>query len=166
MRLELAPFYPSPVYGPAPEVAVQSSTAGPLCEIQTGPTDYLLIVGLWFSFNPRIGTVGTLINIGFGQPAARGIGIFGTSPINADGGNTNSSSGVKVYSQWTRQPTAPANFLRRMTYNSPVSAAVKIPFRFPRGVKLQPSSSWVLWMLAGTGLASNTFMGLDLMLDG
>lgn len=162
MRLELSPTYPIPQNAAADNPAIQ----GPLFEIQSGPTDYAIINGIVFHWNPRASANPTL-TMGVGVPAARGVGINGIAFLNGDGGNNNSNSGLRIYSQWNTLPTVPTNFMRRLSISFSNGHWATIPFRFSKGIKMQPSTSLVFWSIAASAAFSvPVLLSLELTGDG
>ncbi len=120
---------------------------GPLFELQTGPTDYLVLLELqvWAQANAA---ATQLVALGLGIPAARGVGVLPAAPQPEDGGTLNTAAGTQLYTAWSTLPTIPANFLRRRSM-SLVTAAQGVPdfWRFRSGLKILPSSSFVFWLI-------------------
>ncbi len=148
-----------------------SNFAGPLAmwELQTGPTDYLNVMsveGLMTSSNSGVSTQ----TVGLGIPAARGVGINSNIFVKENPYITDALPGCTLYSQWSIQPTASTNYLRRVSLNIQSNAAtgLRIPilFNFPNGLKLAPSSSLVLWMIATNTPILMAPYDLSIIVDG
>ena len=113
---------------------------------------YLMEVGFFLN-------AATASTIGLGRPAA--IGITPTSPVDflpEDFANPTVSGQVQSALAWTTGPTAPANFLRRISL--PATAGVGIIWTFPKGLVIPVSSSIVLWNLA-LNSALNAYAVID-----
>lgn len=134
--------------------------AGPLLEIQTGPTDFCGILELSFSLTGANNGGQVAYVAGVGVPAAKGIGTVAGSFALENTELTDSLPGTVVYTQWSRAPTAPTTFLRRMTTNNAQASSTtrgprspEFRVKFPQGLKMQPSTSMVLWAISFTQVA-------------
>lgn len=119
---------------------------GPILEIKSGPTDYINLLEVSLNSAPNfLGT--TALAFGLGVPAAQGIAAISAQMQPEDTGNNESFPGVSLITQWTRLPTVPTSYLRRATLN--VGGGVNsVVLRFPRGRKMQPNTSLVLWLIS------------------
>jgi hypothetical protein len=140
------------------------SLPGPLLELQTSPTDYVTILEFGF------GVQGNLLNFsvvcGIGTPAVHGVGINSHAINYDDSSNTNLVPNVKLFSWWSIPPSTPSKFYRRNTFNTSTAAITPVIFSFPRGLKVAPSSSVVLWLIAGFNNATSLLIDPILTLDG
>lgn len=105
--------------------------------------------------NPRIMEVGlsqntgTATSWGFGRPAANG--ATPTSPVAFLTESDNASAGAAVTTAclaWTTQPTAPTNFLRRIS--TPASVGAGVIWTFPMGLGMPVSSNLVVWNITAS----------------
>jgi hypothetical protein len=123
---------------------------GPIFEIQTGPTDSARVNEIVLRPFPNA-SAASQMSVGFGLPAAKGVGTLGYALTVENTFNTNTAPGVLIYTQWTTMPTVPTNFLRRVSNGSAVGAATgsqPLFCRFPRGLILAKSTSLVAWMIS------------------
>ena len=168
---DISPIYPTGAQGII--IPGIGGPSGPIFELQTGATDYLRISEILVSLTNTSSNAALIqTTLGVGVPAARGTGNARASvPLSTkeDAGNTNSSPGVVVYTGWTTQPTAPTNYLRRISSSSANNAGQStfMRFRFGRGLGVPPSSSLVLWLIS-TSIAAGSFIGFVpvIMVDG
>lgn len=138
--------------GPPSLLLSLATASSPVLELQTGPTDFLCLLEI--SASVTFGLQQTAAyDVGLGVPAARGVG-FNPSPFAVENSElTDALPGCQLYTQWTKAPTAPANYLRRMVTNPWNGGSVMrkvLNFRFPQGLKIGPSSSLVLFLLSST----------------
>lgn len=127
--------------------------AAAIIEIIAGPTDSPIITQISCG---ALNSGQNFCGFGLGVPAVRGIGQ--QPPIFPPGiyDPNNAQSSVTVASAWQIPPTAPTKFLRRVSFNSIALAQDSLwsYLTFPRGLKLNPSTSLVLFGIpAGTGAA-------------
>lgn len=127
---------------------------GPVLELQTGPTDFIrLLEIILFENTSAVNATSGVMSIGIGVPGAKGIGVSAVTPLYADGGNTNSLPGLSVFTYWNVPPSTPSTFLRKQNFLINTGGAFRPPisFRFPRGFKMNPSTSIVLWATDAPG---------------
>ncbi len=124
--------------------------SGPIWELQTGPTDWLVLLGMIFNFEANTGG-GSTVTFGLGKPAAPGVGTSTQTFVIENNELTDVLPGSKLLTTWSTMPTVPANFMRRINVNNLATSVVgngRIPYinwRFPNGLKIIPNSSLVLW---------------------
>lgn len=101
---------------------------------------------------------GTASTWGLGRPAANG--TTPTSPVNfldeADGGGPAGLTTACL--AWTAQPTAPTQFLRRVS--TPATVGAGIIWTFPRGLAMPISGNIVVWNITAT-VASDVWGVID-----
>jgi hypothetical protein len=88
---------------------------------------------------------------GYGRPAA--IGVTPTTPVAVlaeDGGNTTAGNSTTALA-WGTAPTAPTNFLRRVSLPATVGAG--IIWTFPRGIVVLKALTSVLWNITANSVA-------------
>lgn len=147
--------------GAVPSVA----GVGPLFELQTSPTDHLAISAIYCGIICPSG-YGTQTCLGVGTPAIKGIGVFGSSFIHADGGDTTSLPLATLFTVWQKPPTAPTTYLRRVSTQGAGTVAngvttQPILFRFKRSLMLPPSSSIVVWVATTSVNGINEVLAFD-----
>jgi len=151
---------------------VPSLTSGasnfPILELQTGATDYVVLHELE-CMHCDTGVAGNFITFGLGIPAARGVGRNPTY-FSFDSGSDKVPQ-LAAYTDWSTQPTVPTAYHRRFNMSIlDTSNMTQRPvlFRFPRGLKIAPSSSIVLWEIAiGTNIANTVaIMITSIVADG
>ncbi len=140
-----------------------SQELGPVLEIQTGPTDYCSILEIEFQMQQN-NQAGAQISFGVGKPQAQGVGysISRNALIGENALLTNTSPGVQVFTDWSKQPTVPLNYFRRWTSSGAATTGqrtIPIRLRFPAGLKMAASSSIVVWSIS-TGYATLAGPGL------
>ena len=97
---------------------------------------------------------------GIGRPAA--IGVTPTTPVNflqEDPANVLANDVALSALAWGTGPTAPTDFLRRITLPGTVGAGVI--WTFPEGIVIPVSESIVLWNI-GTNAVVDAYAILDL----
>ncbi len=120
-----------------------ASSDTPAWEIRTGSTPgraKLLEIGVFLA-------AATASTIGFGRPAA--IGVTPTSPVDflqEDPNDVLASGVIQSALAWGTPPTAPTNFLRRISL--PGTIGTGVIWTFPKGLVIPVSNSVVLWNLA------------------
>jgi hypothetical protein len=124
---------------------------GPLFELQTGPTDYLVLTDLAISAQVNPAATAALW-LGLGTPAARGVGVYPVTAVQEDQSRTDSATGTQLLTTWSTLPTVPSGYLRRRTM-SLVTGGQNPPdiWRISSGgggIKILPSSSLVLWLIS------------------
>lgn len=124
------------------------SSAAPVWELQTSPTDYLIVLEISANFLANT-LASTGLVFGVGAPAARGVGIA-TQNLIAESTTTDAMPGTQLLTAWSKAPTAPAIYLRRATVNGANGGVgggryQHVNWKFPAGIKINPSSSLVLW---------------------
>ncbi len=132
-----------------------TNLALPICEIQTGPTDYLSLQEIMIGC-PAGSNSGTY-TLAVGVPANKGVGINGISLQQTDAGCTNSSVGARLYKDWTNPPSVPSTYLRRYTYDHVATVGTRVfqtvLFRFRRGYKMATSGSLAVFAISGSATA-------------
>ena len=94
----------------------------------------------------------TASTFGLGRPAA--IGVTPTSPVDfqpEDPADPTVASQVQSALAWGTGPTAPTNFLRRISL--PATIGTGIIWTWQNGLVIPASSSLVLWNLAANGVS-------------
>jgi hypothetical protein len=130
------------LYGLAPQSA-NTSIATCALEIRAAQTNEPRIVELGFS---QLSAPGAVCTYGLGRPGA--IGVTPTSPAafvaesNVSGGANSVTTGAVA---WGTAPTAPTNFLRRVSPNNLIGTGMI--WTFPRGVDIPLGQSVVLWLI-------------------
>jgi len=146
-----------------------SLTNYPLLEIQTGPTDFFALLELAIGqvYNSNNSTTGSLV-VGIGIPAARGVGINGAALGIENSELTDALPQINCFTAWSKAPTAPTNYMRRMTI-SPSTASSPLccgeVFRFPKGIKIGPSSSLVLFQISAAFSVFNPWLDVNISGD-
>jgi hypothetical protein len=116
-------------------------------EIRTGATPgraKVLEIGFFLA-------AATASTFGLGRPAA--IGVTPTSPVDflpEDPSDVLATGVVQSALAWTTGPTAPTNFLRRISL--PASVGTGVIWTFPKGIVIPVSGSLVLWNSALNGV--------------
>lgn len=127
-------------------VRTSSGTAAtPAWEIRTAVTDRaaLLEMGVFLA-------AATASTFGLGRPAVNGAG--GTTPVTFPAEDPGDPPGTvqSILAGWSTTPTAPANFFRRI--GLPGTIGTGVIWTFPRGLKIAISTSFVLWVIATSGV--------------
>lgn len=152
---------------PIPMTGSNSGVTGPLLEIQTSPTDFVVVTEIILGkLVGKSGTGNTSFVIGVGRPAAIGVGINPNSFLYNDKGNSTSPPSASIYTWWTKPPTIPANFLRRFTLQLALGQPQIPSFFFGRGIKIQPSSSLVVWLITSANATGVCLIEPSIGLDG
>jgi hypothetical protein len=136
------------VGGTISDALLNVSGTGAFAEFIVGPTDYPAIT--------EIGVVlynfgGLAVSIGVGVPSAAGIGPQYLAPAFGVYNPNDVQGGISIATAWQKPPGVPSKFFRRAIPQTGQGQAAYV-FRFPRGLRLAPSSSLVLWnSLASAG---------------
>lgn len=123
------------------------TVAAPAWEIRAGATPgrvKLLEIGIFL-------VAATASVIGLGRPAA--IGVTPTSPVDflpEDPNDVLASGVLQSAVAWGTPPTAPAEFLRRISL--PATIGTGVIWTFPKGITIPVSDSLVLWNIAASSL--------------
>ena len=143
---------PGVVVGGAPASALA------LLEIIAGPTDSPVITRIELAF--ICGSAGaTATDLGLGYPAAQGVSPQAPVLTPSVYDPNNAPTAVSVATAWRIAPTPPTKYLRRAQAIPTVGASTAMfAWNFPRGLKLAPSSSLVVYNVAP--IAAHT-MGCD-----
>ena len=114
-------------------------------EIRTAATDRarLMEIGIFLA-------AATASTFAIGRPAA--IGITPTSPVTVLPEEPGDPAGtVQTALAWATGPTAPVQFLRRISL--PATIGTGVIWTFPKGLVIPVSSSLVVWNVTATGVA-------------
>jgi hypothetical protein len=120
-----------------------ANTTVPLVEFINTATDQPVYTEIAFTIYPNAPSAEA---IGLGIAPAQGVGPYNISPNSGAYDGVSAISAVQVATGWRIPPTTPTNFLRRMSMNSQNQfPAIPLIISFPRGLKLKPSTSLVLY---------------------
>jgi hypothetical protein len=133
----------------------QGMAIAPVLEIIVGPTDYPAITEI------GIGTSSNASNaqpIGIGVASSQGVGPQYICPPFGAYDLSNQPGGLSIATSWQKPPGVPTKYLRRAVILGAGTSQGTTPlvFRFPRGLRLAPSSSLVVTFTA----SSTTRVGL------
>lgn len=144
-----------------------ANPSGPIIEIQSSATDYLILTEL--SVAQAVFTAANTAVYGLGFSSSAGVGFGAQTVIFEDSGNNSAKSVASLFCSWTKFPGIPTNFLRRRTAITQGATAANnsypIIWRFPNGLKLNPSSSLVLWLITVTGANASTYHDVTVVVD-
>lgn len=143
-----------------------NAASGPIFELQTGPTDNLVILavnGYVLTTNPLATQT---CSLGFGVPAVKGTGTLSRTFSKSDTSLTNSLPGCTLFAEWTKPPTIPTTFLRRQIFATNMNLTAKGPtfpirFVFRKGIRVSPSSSLVLWCISAPTAVTYTDFSIE-----
>lgn len=93
---------------------------------------------------------------GYGVPAAKGITPGTTSTVQAEDGGNTTAGATTVALTWGTGPTAPTNFLRRVSLPATIGAG--IVWTFPRGRTVLKTVTDVLWNITTDSVADVWFV--------
>lgn len=117
-----------------------SSVAGPICDLESSAIESPALLALDFSL--KLGTsTSSIFGLGAASNTPVAIGSQGFLPYNPSDPICTSV----LATEWSTAPAVPANFFRIFNFTNNHYAL--FTFTFPRGLKLQPSSSLVLWSI-------------------
>jgi hypothetical protein len=134
-------WYATP--GQSPTKATSTAQVGPLFEIHSSATDSAVITEIGIN----IIMVASGASLGVGVPVAAGVGGIPLPLSSAAHSPNQPTSALNIFNTWSgAQPTAPTNYFRRINVFANAFPATLV-FRFPRGLKLAPASSLVLYQI-------------------
>ncbi len=130
-------------------VSVATSTAA--CEVIAGANNAFRLMELGFTIN-----AGTASVLGYGTPTAKGVTPATESTVQAeDSGNTTAGNTVVALS-WATVPTAPTNYLRRVSLPAVIGSG--IIWTFPRGRSVLKTVTDVLYNLLASSVTDTWFV--------
>ncbi len=136
----------------------------PVLEIVAGPTDYPVISQMTFSVTGGL-AANNAFSFGLARTTTVGVGrVNGIIPVQ-DNNTISGLSGVYANVDWSVYPVAAANYLRRFIVNGINSNSGQSRMRFPRGLKLLPSTSVVLSFLGLAAATNLIFVDIDVEFD-
>jgi hypothetical protein len=134
-------------------------------EIRVGPTNMPVVTTIG-CIQIGGGTSGRSVSFGIGIPAAQGVTPRIPQGLTAFDPNSPAAD-LAIYTDWVTPPTTPTNYFRRATFLgvSNGGGSNEFQFRFPRGLRLAPSSSLAFWAITANGtsyaLSANVFVEVD-----
>lgn len=134
-------------------------TGAPMFEIIPIPSIAPKIVEIRFSMEVLI--TAQVTTIGIGIPAAAGIVPTDERLVQAE--HLGPPSMLNIASDWSTPPTAPTNFYRRVSMLGAASNAGQALFKFPNGLKIAPSSTFVVWCI--TSAAKGNFCDVSIVVE-
>jgi hypothetical protein len=125
--------------------------AAVLAELIVGPSDCPVVSEISLTINI---TNPSNYVIGVGVPTTQGVGPYwlGQAPVGYDPSAV--AGGISIATAWQKPPTFPAQYLRRVSFGGAANLAMPIVLKFPRGLRLAPSSSLVVAQLSVVGSRS------------
>lgn len=147
-------------------ISVTTTTAGAvLFELIAGPTDQPVITEVYVAIGTPTGSV--VACAGIGVPTAQGIGpIAGNQgPSSNYRGDNAHPTALILANMWQVQPTPPARYFRRISSSSSGPGSIPIIFRFPRGLKLMPSTSLIINLPVALAAGRNAFAECNVEFD-
>jgi hypothetical protein len=134
-------------------------TANPMFEIIPVPSISAKIVEISFSMEVLI--TAQVTTIGFGVPQVSGIGPIDNRVVQAE--HLGPSSLLALASDWQTPPTAPTQFHRRISLLGAASNAGRGIFKFPQGLRVLPTQTYVVWCI--TSAAKGNFADVSLTVE-
>jgi len=142
-------------------------SAQPIFELQAGATVYPVITEIILEVQPNNAASTTVV--GIGTPATQGTSRFNSGLVQEDLALTSTLPGLSLITQWTVLPTIPTTYIRRGIVRAFATATViprPLRFLFPRGLKMNPSTSIAGWLISTDsnwtgGLMFDVFVGID-----
>ena len=101
----------------------------------------------------------TASTYGLGQPAAKGTTPGTSSTVIAEDAGNTTAGASQVALSWGTAPTAPTNFLRRVSLPGTIGAG--IVWTFPRGRQQLKAVTDVLWNLAASSAGADIWVVVD-----
>lgn len=126
------------IYSTSIQISSGTNTASPLCDLESSAIEAPAILAIDFSIKI---TAGNILRIGIGRSSNTPVPIqsqlFGPEEPN----DPACTSVIAV--AWSLAPTIPTNFHRM--FSAVGNVAENFLFTFPTGLRLVPSSSFVVW---------------------
>lgn len=134
-------------------------TGNPVFEIVPVASTSVKVVEITFNTEVLITAQVTVLGIGVPQ-------VSGVTPIdnrNVQPEHLGPASLVQIVSDWSIPPTAPTNFYRRINLLGAASNAGRGIWRFPNGLRILPSQTFVVWCI--TSAAKGNFVDCSVVME-
>ena len=124
----------------------------PVVEMLASPTNQPIISEVGFMLAATAAVISG--NLALGIAPNQGVGQYNISPNSGSYDGSSGGSILQFATAWRILPTVPTKFVRRVTVST--GEFLPISIRFPRGLKIAPSTSLVLYVL---GTANRGYWG-------
>jgi hypothetical protein len=139
----------SRIYGAVLSISAGTGVAAaPMCDLESSAIESPAILAVDFNTTTANG------------PGPLGLGIASNTPvalakipfIQVDPKDPSCTSVMAI--AWTTAPAVPANFFRMFSFRNLAASGQYQLFTFPRGLKVAPSSSFVVWDIEANAVAA------------
>lgn len=134
-------------------------TGNPVFEIVPVPSTSVKIIEITFSMEVLITAQVTVL--GFGVPQVSGSVPIDNRVVQPE--YLGPTSLLNIVSDWQVPPTVPVNFHRRINMLGAASNAGRGIFRFPQGLHVLPTNTYVVWCI--TSAAKGNFCDVSITLE-
>ncbi len=133
----------SRIYDASFPIISGAAIAGPMCDLESSAIESPAILAVDFSMATNTTGAGPF---GLGKASNTPVALATLPFIGVNPNDPPCTSGVAV--AWSTAPAVPASFYRMFSFRTGSASGNYILLTFPRGLKIAPSASFVLWDLA------------------